>query len=172
MRALGRKLQSGRHIIRNEEFRNTGLYSKILLGTLRLENHFPASTEDISWDRGEMRVINLSEALKVALLVACYSTLGQTGAIETGALECSKLGFTGLGLCSDCDSLATFVKDADLERDCRACCVSGDDDVATYSLAATATLEVCPRRIMYYPGVRRHTGWDWRYAHWVVVNLF
>ena len=117
-----------------------------------------------------MCVINLSEALKVALLLTCYSALGQTRAIETGALECSKLGFTGLGLCSDCDSLATFVKDAELERDCRACCVSGDD-VATYSLAATATLEVCPRRIMYYPVVRSHTGY-WRYTYWVVVNLF
>lgn len=113
-------------------------------------------TEGISWDRGEMCVIKLSGALKVALLLTCYSALGQTQAEESGALECSKLGFTGLGLCSDCDSLATFVKDAELERDCRACCVSGDD-VAAYSLAARATLEVCPRRIMYYPVVRGHT---------------
>ncbi|CAI7762803.1 unnamed protein product [Closterium sp. NIES-53] len=65
--------------------------------------------------------------------------------------ECEALGFTGLALCSDCDQLATFVKDAKLEAECRSCCVTDEDTSAQQY--ASAVLEVCMRRVQWMPVV-------------------
>ncbi|PNH07822.1 selenoprotein [Tetrabaena socialis] len=55
----------------------------------------------------------------IALLVALLA-LSVRAAEEP---SCDALGFTGDVVCSDCDVLVQFVKDAELEADCRRCCV-------------------------------------------------
>lgn len=65
---------------------------------------------------------------------------------------CESLGFSGLGLCSDCDVLKEFVPDTELEKDCLSCCTNETDinEQVTYE---GAILEVCMRRLMYFPEI-------------------
>ncbi|KAG6509432.1 hypothetical protein ZIOFF_027422 [Zingiber officinale] len=65
-----------------------------------------------------------------------------------GAKECEDLGFTGLALCSDCNTLAEYVKDEaeilsalfgklELVSDCRKCCSEDSDDSISKTSSAT-----------------------------------
>ncbi|GJP44001.1 hypothetical protein CLOM_g3396 [Closterium sp. NIES-68] len=87
------------------------------------------------------------------ILLASISLLylPRSHATSLSPTECEALGFTGLALCSDCDQLATFVKDAKLEAECRSCCVT-DEDKSTQQYAS-AVLEVCMRRVQWMPVV-------------------
>lgn len=78
--------------------------------------------------------------------------VGLGGASGSGPLDCEALGFTGLGLCSDCDQMATYVKDPQLVEECRHCCVQ-DEGAAGAAKFSEAVLEVCSRRIGLYPDV-------------------
>lgn len=67
-------------------------------------------------------------------------------------VDCEALGFTGLGLCSDCDLLTEYVSDKELEADCRRCCAADAEDVSKQKFHS-AVLEVCKRRVHWYPAV-------------------
>eukprot|EP00878_Enallax_costatus_P014975 GHUV01015679.1.p1 GENE.GHUV01015679.1~~GHUV01015679.1.p1 ORF type:complete len:151 (+),score=20.68 GHUV01015679.1:453-905(+) len=62
--------------------------------------------------------------------------------------DCEKLGFTGLQACSDCDSMAEYVKSEELVSDCRNCCVKDEGSNLKYT---SAKLEVCPYRLSGLP---------------------
>ncbi|KAF6249060.1 hypothetical protein COO60DRAFT_1583288 [Scenedesmus sp. NREL 46B-D3] len=64
--------------------------------------------------------------------------------LAQGNSKCEKLGFTGLQVCSDCESMAEYVKDEELLADCKQCCVKDTQSNAKY---ASAVLEVCPYRL-------------------------
>ncbi|WOK96486.1 15 kDa selenoprotein-like [Canna indica] len=70
-----------------------------------------------------------------------------------GAKECEDLGFTGLALCSDCNTLAEYVKDEELVSDCRKCCSEDSDDSISKMTFSGAILEVCMRKLVFYPEV-------------------
>lgn len=68
--------------------------------------------------------------------------------------KCEDLGFTGLALCSDCDSLAEYVKDQELEADCRKCCAEESENALSKMKYAGAVLEICMRKVMFYPNIQ------------------
>ncbi|KAM0056639.1 putative selenoprotein F/M [Helianthus debilis subsp. tardiflorus] len=72
---------------------------------------------------------------------------------ELSSKECEDLGFTGLALCSDCNSLAEYVKDQELLSDCRKCCTEDSDDSTSKIIYSGAVLEVCMRKLVFYPEV-------------------
>ncbi|GAB2220060.1 hypothetical protein Droror1_Dr00007703 [Drosera rotundifolia] len=72
---------------------------------------------------------------------------------QMGAAECEKLGFTGLALCSDCKTLSEYVKDQELVLECLRCCVEDSDDSMSKVTYAGAILEVCMRKLVFYPEI-------------------
>ncbi|CAL9129121.1 unnamed protein product [Musa acuminata var. zebrina] len=87
--------------------------------------------------------------LLVLLLAGAILGLGE----RLGAKECEDLGFTGLALCSDCNTLGEYVKDKELVSDCRKCCSEDSDDSLSKVTFLGAILEVCMRKLMFYPEV-------------------
>eukprot|EP00245_Coleochaete_scutata_P016506 TRINITY_DN7734_c0_g1_i1.p1 TRINITY_DN7734_c0_g1~~TRINITY_DN7734_c0_g1_i1.p1 ORF type:complete len:167 (+),score=26.09 TRINITY_DN7734_c0_g1_i1:140-640(+) len=71
------------------------------------------------------------------------------------ASNCEELGFTGLALCSDCDSFADFVKDEELVADCRRCCAQEADSLISQMTFASAVLEMCGRKLPFYSNIAR-----------------
>nr|XP_010909212.1 selenoprotein F [Elaeis guineensis] len=69
------------------------------------------------------------------------------------AKECENLGFTGLALCSDCGTFAEYVKDEELVSDCLKCCSEDSDDSISKVTFSGAILEVCMRKLVFYPEV-------------------
>ncbi|GMH18220.1 hypothetical protein Nepgr_020061 [Nepenthes gracilis] len=67
--------------------------------------------------------------------------------------DCENLGFTGLALCSDCKTFSEYVKDEDLLSDCLKCCVEDSDDSISKITYSGAVLEVCMRKLVFYPEV-------------------
>ncbi|CAI9108563.1 OLC1v1008193C1 [Oldenlandia corymbosa var. corymbosa] len=67
--------------------------------------------------------------------------------------ECENLGFTGLALCSDCTTFAEYVKDPELISDCRKCCTEDSADAMSKVIYSGALLEVCMRRLVFYPEI-------------------
>ncbi|CAN4099538.1 unnamed protein product [Withania somnifera] len=65
--------------------------------------------------------------IQVAFVCFLVGVMG-TKAEQLSTKECENLGFTGLALCSDCRTLAEYVKDQ-------------------------AVLEVCMRKLVFYPEV-------------------
>lgn len=86
------------------------------------------------------------------LLVVCSSH--GVALAQHDILPCEDLGFTGLALCSDCDSLAEYVKDEELVSDCRRCCAQEAEDSISKVTYAGAILEVCMRKLVFYPNVQ------------------
>ncbi|BAB90212.1 selenoprotein-like [Oryza sativa Japonica Group] len=91
-------------------------------------------------------------AAAVALVLTSCSVLC-LGAERFGARECEELGFTGLALCSDCNALAEFVKDQELVEDCRKCCTEDSDDSISKLTFSGAIIEVCMRKLVFYPEI-------------------
>ncbi|GFR39657.1 hypothetical protein Agub_g128 [Astrephomene gubernaculifera] len=56
----------------------------------------------------------------LGLLVVTLLTLSTS--VKAQDKTCDELGFTPELVCSDCDVLAEYVKDAELAEDCRKCC--------------------------------------------------
>ncbi|WIA37408.1 hypothetical protein OEZ86_014333 [Tetradesmus obliquus] len=75
--------------------------------------------------------------------------------LAQGYSECENLGFTGLQVCSDCESLAEYVKDEELLADCKQCCVKDTQSNIKYT---SATLEVCPYRLNGLPHIQDFIG--------------
>ncbi|XP_047332406.1 selenoprotein F [Impatiens glandulifera] len=67
--------------------------------------------------------------------------------------ECENLGFTGLALCSDCNTMAEYVKDQELVSDCLKCCTEDSNDSTSKITYSGAILEVCMRKLVFYPEV-------------------
>nr|CAD1832217.1 unnamed protein product [Ananas comosus var. bracteatus] len=59
----------------------------------------------------------------------------------------------GLALCSDCNAFAEYVKDEELVSDCRKCCSEDSDDSISKVTFSGAILEVCMRKLVFYPEV-------------------
>ncbi|KAK4566409.1 hypothetical protein RGQ29_002591 [Quercus rubra] len=72
---------------------------------------------------------------------------------QLSSRECENLGFTGLALCSDCNTLAEYVKDQDLVSDCLKCCTEDSDDSMSKIAYSGAHLEVCMRKLVFYPEI-------------------
>ncbi|KNA12801.1 hypothetical protein SOVF_122640 [Spinacia oleracea] len=90
--------------------------------------------------------------------MAIYATLILTMAAvchgqQLSSKDCENLGFTGLSLCSDCKTLSEYVKDQELASDCLKCCVEDSDDSMSKITYAGALLEVCMRKLVFYPEV-------------------
>ncbi|XP_076881003.1 uncharacterized protein LOC143528997 [Bidens hawaiensis] len=72
---------------------------------------------------------------------------------QLSAKECEDLGFTGLALCSDCNALAEYLKDQELLTDCRKCCSEDSDDSTSKIVYSGAIVEVCMRKLVFYPEI-------------------
>ncbi|KAM2205597.1 hypothetical protein ACFX1S_025070 [Malus domestica] len=92
----------------------------------------------------------LMAAMLVVLAVAVASGASKE---KMSTRECENLGFTGLALCSDCNSLAEYVKDQELVSDCMKCCTEDSDDSMTKITYSGAILEVCMRKLVFYPEI-------------------
>lgn len=77
-------------------------------GCLELQAIRWSGTTDAGTRRDMGRSLSLAAAI-VAVTLVCFS--GLCRGERLGARECEDLGFTGLALCSDCNSLSEFVKD-------------------------------------------------------------
>ncbi|KAE8692000.1 hypothetical protein F3Y22_tig00110864pilonHSYRG00407 [Hibiscus syriacus] len=67
--------------------------------------------------------------------------------------QCEDLGFTGLAICSDCNTFVEYVKDKDLISDCKKCCTEDSDDSTSKITYSGAILEVCMRKLVFYPEI-------------------
>ncbi|XP_059655135.1 uncharacterized protein LOC132302312 [Cornus florida] len=72
---------------------------------------------------------------------------------QLSSKECETLGFTGLALCSDCNTFAEYVKDKELVSDCLKCCTEDSDDSMSKIIYSGAVLEVCMRKLVFYPEI-------------------
>ncbi|CAI0390091.1 unnamed protein product [Linum tenue] len=72
---------------------------------------------------------------------------------ELSSRQCEDLGFTGLALCSDCHALAEYVKNQELVSDCLKCCNEDSDDSMSKVTYSGAVLEVCMRKLVFYPEI-------------------
>ncbi|KAM7460912.1 hypothetical protein LguiA_029033 [Lonicera macranthoides] len=117
----------------------------------------------------------------LGMLMICalflFGGLGATEAEEQklSSKECENLGFTGLALCSDCKSFSEYVKDQgslcfsclnsgnkqwclvfrfrELVSDCLKCCTEDSDDSTSKVIYSGAVLEVCMRKLVFYPEI-------------------
>ncbi|XP_074320093.1 uncharacterized protein LOC141656905 [Silene latifolia] len=92
------------------------------------------------------RVICLMLMLVLTMVIESYAQ-------ELSSKECENLGFTGLALCSDCKTFSEYVKDQELVSDCFKCCVEDSDDSMSKVSYAGALLEVCMRKLVFYPEI-------------------
>ncbi|KAK2999307.1 hypothetical protein RJ639_022826 [Escallonia herrerae] len=76
-----------------------------------------------------------------------------SNAQQLSSKECENLGFTGLALCSDCNTFAEYVKDQGLLSDCLKCCAEDSNDATSKIIYSGAVLEVCMRKLVFYPEI-------------------
>ncbi|KAK9141266.1 hypothetical protein Scep_010947 [Stephania cephalantha] len=93
---------------------------------------------------------DLRFALNLLLLLLFLPSIS---AEKLNVKECEKLGFSGLALCSDCNAFADYVKDEELVSDCRKCCTEDSDDSMSKISYSGALIEVCMRKLVFYPEV-------------------
>ncbi|CAN0901530.1 Selenoprotein F [Linum grandiflorum] len=72
---------------------------------------------------------------------------------QLSSRECEDLGFTGLALCSDCHALSEYVKNEELVSDCLKCCNEDSDDSTSKITYSGAVVEVCMRKLVFYPEI-------------------
>ncbi|BAT75046.1 hypothetical protein VIGAN_01284500 [Vigna angularis var. angularis] len=89
----------------------------------------------------------------VALIMVVSVLSLRASSEQLSSRECENLGFTGLALCSDCNTLSQYVKDEELVSDCLKCCTEDSDDATTKITYSGALLEVCMRKLVFYPEV-------------------
>ncbi|KAF5452560.1 hypothetical protein F2P56_027540, partial [Juglans regia] len=118
----------------------------------------PRSWEEKKWEslgRGELdisREMGLSIYIFSLVLLFSLVPFGFTKE-QLSSRECEDLGFSGLALCSDCNTLAEYVKDQDLVSDCLKCCTEDSDDSMSKITYSGAVLEVCMRKLVFYPEI-------------------
>ncbi|CAJ1939338.1 unnamed protein product [Sphenostylis stenocarpa] len=89
----------------------------------------------------------------VALIAVMLALCLRASSEQLSSRECENLGFTGLALCSDCNTLSEYVKDKELVSDCLKCCTEDSNDATTKITYSGALLEVCMRKLVFYPEV-------------------
>ncbi|KAK7362699.1 hypothetical protein VNO77_04819 [Canavalia gladiata] len=94
----------------------------------------------------------LTGRFSVALVVVVTLVL-RASTEQLSLRECENLGFTGLALCSDCNTLSEYVKDKELVSDCLKCCTEDSNDATTKITYTGAVLEVCMRKLVFYPEI-------------------
>ncbi|KAF8041381.1 hypothetical protein BT93_A0093 [Corymbia citriodora subsp. variegata] len=87
----------------------------------------------------------------VLAIVASSSLVSSREQLSTR--QCEDLGFSGLALCSDCNAFAEYVKDQELVSDCLKCCSEDSDDETSKITYSGALLEVCMRKLVFYPEI-------------------
>ncbi|XP_062092343.1 uncharacterized protein LOC133798154 [Humulus lupulus] len=102
-----------------------------------------------------MGVLNFSNgyAYLMAIMVLVVLPLDTTAKEQLSTRECENLGFTGLALCSDCNTLAEYVKDQELVAECLKCCTEDSNDSSSKITYSGAILEVCMRKLVFYPEI-------------------
>lgn len=88
-----------------------------------------------------------------AVLLVVVSHLVPSGGQQLSPKECENLGFTGLALCSDCKAFTEYVKNQELVSDCLKCCTEDSDDSMSKIVYTGAILEVCMRKLVFYPEI-------------------
>uniref|UniRef100_A0A803P0W4 Selenoprotein F n=1 Tax=Cannabis sativa TaxID=3483 RepID=A0A803P0W4_CANSA len=98
-----------------------------------------------------MGVLNSSNgyAYLMVIMVLVVLPSDTTAKEQLTTRECEDLGFTGLALCSDCNSLAEYVKD----QECLKCCTEDSNDSSSKITYSGAILEVCMRKLVFYPEI-------------------
>ncbi|KAG9128875.1 hypothetical protein Leryth_009648 [Lithospermum erythrorhizon] len=91
--------------------------------------------------------------LMVMMMMIWFSSKAETNVNQEklSSKVCENLGFTGLALCSDCNTLAEYVKDQELVLDCLKCCTEDSDDSMSKVIYSGAILRVCMRKLVFYP---------------------
>ncbi|KAJ0913198.1 putative selenoprotein F/M [Helianthus annuus] len=92
------------------------------------------------------KIFNL---ISTILLLLCICSKA-----ELSSKECEDLGFTGLALCSDCNSLAEYVKDQELLSDCRKCCTEDSDDSTSKIIYSGAVVSFIEDEKEKFPSVK------------------
>ncbi|KAL1200322.1 hypothetical protein V5N11_031686 [Cardamine amara subsp. amara] len=93
----------------------------------------------------------VSSAKLMVMILMLASTISAKE--QLSAKECEDLGFSGLALCSDCHSLSEYVKDQELVSDCLKCCADDSEDSMSKITYSGAILEVCMRKLVFYPEI-------------------
>ncbi|MED6158065.1 hypothetical protein PIB30_029259 [Stylosanthes scabra] len=91
-------------------------------------------------------------AVVVVVVLLAAVSIG-TSVEQLSTRECENLGFSGLALCSDCKSFSEYVKDKELISDCYKCCTEDSNDATAKVAYSGAILEVCMRKLVFYPEV-------------------
>ncbi|KAH7685014.1 Selenoprotein [Dioscorea alata] len=98
--------------------------------------------------------MGIAAAKHLILLLLLISIAPLALADQLSPKECEDLGFTGLALCSDCNTFAEYVKnDHELVSDCRKCCTDDSDDSMSKVTFSGAILEICMRKLVFYPEI-------------------
>ncbi|XP_044466278.1 selenoprotein F-like [Mangifera indica] len=90
---------------------------------------------------------------RIIALIVAISAISVTSKKQLSARKCEDLGFTGLALCSDCNTFAEYVKNQELVSDCLKCCTEDSDDSMSKITYSGAILEVCMRKLVFYPEI-------------------
>ncbi|GHP01442.1 hypothetical protein PPROV_000019800 [Pycnococcus provasolii] len=83
-----------------------------------------------------------SSLLHSLLLVGTLSSSCASSA-ALGSSSCIDLGFTGLNVCSDCETLSSVVGDEELVAECRRCCAVESEDENKGVVFTNVHFEVC-----------------------------
>ncbi|KFK42907.1 hypothetical protein AALP_AA1G053900 [Arabis alpina] len=89
----------------------------------------------------------------MVMMLILTTTMMISAKEQLSSKQCEDLGFTGLALCSDCNSLSEYVKDQELVSDCMKCCTDDSEDSMSKITYSGAILEVCMRKLVFYPEI-------------------
>ncbi|XVF29574.1 hypothetical protein REPUB_Repub15cG0132800 [Reevesia pubescens] len=89
----------------------------------------------------------------IIFVITSASIIVSSSKEQLSSKQCEDLGFTGLALCSDCNTFSEYVKDKELISDCLKCCTEDSDDAISKITYSGAILEVCMRKLVFYPEI-------------------
>nr|GLL32997.1 BAG-associated GRAM protein 1-like isoform X2 [Ipomoea trifida] len=133
------------------------LKSKLPASESRKFGSSPSLTSDIKQEDRKMRrergtSMGGSSLIFGAVFMYCL-VVAAVAEEQLSTKECENLGFTGLALCSDCRTLSEYVKDQEVVSDCLKCCTEDSDDATSKVVYAGAVIEVCMRKLVFYPEI-------------------
>ncbi|GMI78655.1 hypothetical protein HRI_001534800 [Hibiscus trionum] len=89
----------------------------------------------------------------IIIIISSPALIVSSSTEQLSSKQCEDLGFTGLALCSDCNTFYEYVKDKELMSDCLKCCMEDSDDYVSKIKYSGAILEVCMRKLVFYPEI-------------------
>ncbi|XWS13128.1 hypothetical protein CRYUN_Cryun36dG0011200 [Craigia yunnanensis] len=89
----------------------------------------------------------------IIFIISLATVIASSSREQLSSKQCEDLGFTGLALCSDCNTFSEYVKDKELISDCLKCCTEDSDDSISKITYSGAILEVCMRKLVFYPEI-------------------